>query len=86
MTVDVHRIEVSAVTTWGSMTQSTVGGANATWNSSQDIGVLYSEDASDGAIYGFLRGGTWAGAGVESLRLNGTPTGLSLNIGFRCAR
>jgi formylglycine-generating enzyme required for sulfatase activity len=85
-TAGFNVIEVSAVTTWGSMTQSTVGGANATWNSSQDIGVLYSEDASDGAIYGFLRGGTWAGAGVESLRLNGTPTGLSLNIGFRCAR
>ena len=82
--------EFTAVTGWGSMTQSTAGPANAAWNSSNGMGKLYSEGQSDSQVYGFLRGGSWSDvgvAGVEALRLDNTP-GYTYyyTIGFRCAR
>jgi prepilin-type N-terminal cleavage/methylation domain-containing protein len=81
--------EFTAVTTWGTMTQQTAGPANSTWNSTQGIGQLYSEDATDATIYGFLRGGHWyAGgdAGVEALDPVYGPGPTRSYIGFRCAR
>ena len=82
--------EFTAITTWGSMSQQTAGPLNASWNSSQGIGQIYSDGtASNATIYGFLRGGYWnvgGYAGVETLSLNITPGYTDISIGFRCAR
>lgn len=82
-------IQFNTVTTWGSMNQSTAGASNATWNSAQGVGELYAEDAIDGSIVGFLRGGKWtSGAlgGIETLGLGNAPVSQNNFIGFRCAR
>ncbi len=82
--------EFPTITTWGTMTQQTAGPAQNTWNSSQNIGQIYSDGtASNSTVYGFLRGGTWYNgslAGVETLILDNTPGYTNSNIGFRCAR
>ena len=80
--------EYTAITTWGSLTQAKTGPMNSSWNSSNGVGMIYSENASDATAYGFIRGGYWINggvAGVESLGLNGTPGG-TYGLGFRCAR
>ena len=82
--------EFTAITSWGSMTQQAAGPANSSWNSSQGIGPIYSEGATDGTTYGFMRGGRWdygSNAGVETLLLSITPGGLNTYyLGFRCSR
>lgn len=82
--------EFTAITTWGTMTQQTAGPAQNTWNSSQNIGQIYSDGtSSNSTVYGFLRGGGWdfgGAAGVEALDLGGTPGFTYGVIGFRCAR
>ncbi len=82
--------EFTAITTWGTMSQQTAGPLNASWNSSQGIGQIYSDGTpSNSTVYGFLRGGSWfdgGGAGVATLGLIFTPGAASGNIGFRCAR
>jgi formylglycine-generating enzyme required for sulfatase activity len=82
-------LEFTAITSWGSMTQSTAGPLNAAWNSSQDIGMIYSENATDATVYGFTRGGRWtdgATAGLETLILINTPGNTYYYTGFRCTR
>lgn len=83
--------EFTSVTNWGTMTQQTTGPANATWNSSQGIGTLFSEDASDSTVYGFNRGSYLSGgsnAGIENLLLVSIPSPPTSfdEIGFRCSR
>jgi formylglycine-generating enzyme required for sulfatase activity/Tfp pilus assembly protein PilE len=82
--------QFTAITTWGTMTQQTAGPANNTWNSSQNIGQIYSDGtASNSTVYGFLRGGLWfvgSYAGVETLVLSNAPGNTSSYVGFRCAR
>ena len=82
--------EFPTITTWGTMSQQTAGPANNTWNSSNNIGQIYSDGtASNSTVYGFLRGGRWSDggyAGVETLILNNAPGSTSSYIGFRCAR
>ncbi|MFP5206432.1 MAG: type II secretion system protein [Acidobacteriota bacterium] len=81
-------IQYPAVTTWGTMSQSTAGPMNPTWSSTQGIGDLYAESATDATVYGFRRGGGWSdagSAGVGTLALNIVPGTLSY-IGFRCVR
>lgn len=82
--------EFTTITTWGTMTQQTAGPAQNTWNSSQNIGQIYSDGtSSNSTVYGFLRGGAWTiggGAGVEALDLGDTPGNTYSGIGFRCAR
>ena len=81
--------EFTAVTSWGTMTQSTAGPSNNTWNSSKGMGELYSEGATDATIYGFVRGGYWitgGAAGVVALYLSSVPGTANYYIGFRCAR
>jgi formylglycine-generating enzyme required for sulfatase activity len=83
-------LEYPSITTWGSMTQSTAGPANAAWNSGNGMGQIYSENATDATVFGFFRGGGWGGggfAGVGALNLNRAPGYTSsTRIGFRCAR
>ena len=82
-------LEYTAITTWGSLTQAKTGPLNSSWNSSNGVGMIYSENASDATTYGFLRGGRWdngGSAGVETLLLNITPGSTIYSIGFRCAR
>jgi prepilin-type N-terminal cleavage/methylation domain-containing protein len=74
---------------YNGMTQATVGPVNSGWNSTQDIGQMYSENATDGTTYGFIRGANWGGAttaGIEAFSLNSTPTSTAFSFGFRCAR
>jgi prepilin-type N-terminal cleavage/methylation domain-containing protein len=81
--------QFTAITNWGTMSQSTAGPLNATWNSSKGIGQIYSEGATDGNTYGFIRSGNWGNgsdAGVETLILSFTPGFTNAGIGFRCAR
>jgi prepilin-type N-terminal cleavage/methylation domain-containing protein len=70
-------------------TASQVAASTPSWMSTQGVGELYSENQTDGAIYGFLRGGNWYTgglAGVGALSLGSTPGSTLSNIGFRCAR
>jgi formylglycine-generating enzyme required for sulfatase activity/Tfp pilus assembly protein PilE len=81
--------EYTAITTWGSMTQATVGPLNVSWNSGNGVGMIYSENASDATTYGFIRGGSWLNggrAGVEALGLHVAPGVQNGNVGFRCSR
>jgi hypothetical protein len=81
--------QFSAITNWGSMSQATVGPANSTWNSSQDVGEINSEGQTDPTVYGFIRGNNWyngSGPGMEMLLLLNLPNGAIPQIGFRCAR
>ncbi len=74
---------------WNSMSQSTVGAASSSWNATQGMGRLYSDNGGSGGNYGFVRGGVWNNgtyAGVESLNLNYGPGTVYYYIGFRCAR
>jgi prepilin-type N-terminal cleavage/methylation domain-containing protein len=82
--------QFTALTTYGTMTQAQVGPANATWNTTQGMGEIYSEGGqTDGTIYGFIRGGYWvtgAIGGVEALNLGYDPGYTNYSIGFRCSR
>jgi formylglycine-generating enzyme required for sulfatase activity len=81
--------EFTAITSWGTMTQSTAGPSNNTWNSGKGIGQIYSDGSSNATIYGFIRGGYWGNGGydgVEALYLHITPGNSTTYIGFRCAR
>ncbi len=81
--------EFTAITTWGTMTQQTAGPYNNTWSATQGIGRIYSDGSSNATVYGFLRGGPWAGdtyAGVGTLGLGNAPGYTSYDVGFRCVR
>jgi formylglycine-generating enzyme required for sulfatase activity len=81
--------EFTAITNWGTMTQSTAGPANSAWNSTQGMGQIYSDGSSNSTNYGFLRGGAWNNGsvvGVEYLYLSNTPGSTHGSLGFRCAR
>ena len=75
--------------TYNGMTQSAVAASTPSWNSSNGVGELYSENAADAATYGFIRGGYWSagsGAGAETLNLANGPSSTDSDLGFRCAR
>ncbi len=81
--------EFTAITTWGTMSQQTVGPVNNTWNSAKNIGEIYSDGTpTNSTVYGFMRGGSWAygGLGVDTLALGNTIYAMDSRIGFRCAR
>jgi hypothetical protein len=82
---------VSAYST--DVTQLMAAPPNASWNSSQDIGQVYTYGSGGGrGNTGFLRGGLWgawpggAGDGAFSLYLFFNVNGSSNSVGFRCAR
>lgn len=78
-----------SITTWGTMTQQTVGPLNSAWSSTLGIGEVYSENATDGTTYGILRSGDFgsgAAAGVEYFGPGQLGGFTFYAFGFRCAR
>jgi hypothetical protein len=60
----------------------------STWNSTQDIGQIYS-NSDDSGLYGFFRGGAWTYggyAGVLTLNLSYGPGNTNNSVGFRVSR
>jgi formylglycine-generating enzyme required for sulfatase activity len=80
--------QFTALTSNGTLPYDDYRPSNASWNSSQNMGQIYSDGTlGNNTVYGFLRGGHWNTAsfsGVFTLVLNGTPTGTGGSIGFRC--
>jgi formylglycine-generating enzyme required for sulfatase activity len=80
--------DFSAITKWQAFNY--INPTNRGWNSTQRLGQIYSSGvATDTALYGFLRGGSWTD-GIESgalaLALGYAPTGTNVGFGFRVAR
>jgi prepilin-type N-terminal cleavage/methylation domain-containing protein len=76
--------EYTAIISWGTLGQAATGPMNNTWNSTKNMGYIYSENSIDPTLYNFLRGGH---GGVESLQLNYPIFSIaSPVIGFRCVR
>jgi prepilin-type N-terminal cleavage/methylation domain-containing protein len=77
-------IEFTAVTSWGTLGQAATGPMNPTWNSTRNMGKLFSETNFDPTFYNFVRGGR---GGLENLALNLPQyNGYFTTIGFRCSR
>ena len=81
--------EHTAITNYGTLSYDLVRPSNPAWNSSQNMGRIYSDGTStNNTSYAFIRGGGWGGAtiaGVFTLILDGTPSNPYSNIvGFRC--
>ena len=81
--------EIKDVTDWGNgLAYSEVGPKDNTLTMSNGVGGIYY-DTTYTSNRAFLRGGNWingASAGVFALHLISSPTSLSADIGFRCAR
>jgi type II secretory pathway pseudopilin PulG len=83
--------EFTAITTWGTMTREQVGPVNPSWNSSQGVGMIYS-DGTPGStgVHAFRRGGTFSSGsvtpGVEFFHPYGPASYSDIWSGFRCAR
>ena len=82
----------NALTAAGSLNPSPYPAyANATaagWNSSQNIGQIYS-DSDQTSVRAFQRGGYWdsnSSAGVFALGLGSAPSRSDSSLGFRVAR
>jgi prepilin-type N-terminal cleavage/methylation domain-containing protein len=81
--------EYTAIVGYGTTTQQTIGPSNSTWNSSQGMGMIYTEHTVDPTTYGLIRGGGWSfgnTAGLEALSLNATSGYQQVYDGFRCTR
>ena len=81
-------VELTAVSSYGTLTRNQFGPYNATHNSSQGMGQYYQGNY-DGTTYAFIRGATWSNgtnAGVEALALSNTPGNTITYLGVRCAR
>ena len=78
----------TAITNYGTLSYDLVRPSNPAWNSSQNMGQIYSDGTStNNTNFAFGRGGSWlnaANAGVFTLSLDSTPTNSSLDVGFRC--
>jgi formylglycine-generating enzyme required for sulfatase activity len=63
--------------------------SNPAWNSSQNMGRLYTDYDDGSALRAFRRGGSWnytSYAGLFSLNLYRSPGDADYDIGFRCVR
>jgi formylglycine-generating enzyme required for sulfatase activity len=80
--------EYTAITNYGTLSYDLTRPGNNTWNSTQNMGQIYSDGTSSNAAnYGFIRGGYWSSpttAGVFTLYLFRAPTDTAANRGFRC--
>jgi formylglycine-generating enzyme required for sulfatase activity len=79
---------VNPITSYGAIPQLSIAPPNASWNTAQGMGRVYTNDGGNGAG-AFIRGGNWndgADDGPFSLSLSSGPTSVSVSIGFRCAR
>ena len=80
--------QYTAITNYGTLSYDLIRPSNNTWNSTQNMGQIYSDGTStNNTSHAFLRGGSWSYttlAGVFTLSLSGAPSGSSGLIGFRC--
>lgn len=80
--------EYTAITNYGTLSYDLIRPSNNTWNSTKNMGQIYSDGTStNNTSYAFLSGGSWGdptNGGVFTLALNYTPTYAYVSIGFRC--
>jgi formylglycine-generating enzyme required for sulfatase activity len=80
--------QLTALTTNGTLPYDEYRPSNASWNSSQNMGQIFSDGTpGNNTVYGFIRGGGWGDAsasGVFTLSLPFTPSLSHSAIGFRC--
>lgn len=91
---DSELIELTAITSFGSLSENLLKPFNTTLTASSGIGKLYTDndlsypnDATWNTIHAFLRGGYWGAdtdAGAFALYLNSGPSGSGSGLGFRC--
>jgi prepilin-type N-terminal cleavage/methylation domain-containing protein len=77
----------TAITIYGTLSYDLTRPSNTSWNSSQNMGQIYSDGTStNNTNFAFLRGGGVGptNAGVFTLDLISTPSFESFFIGFRC--
>jgi formylglycine-generating enzyme required for sulfatase activity len=80
--------QYTAITNYGTLSYDLTRPSNNTWNSTQNMGQIYSDGtSSNNTSFAFLRGGYWSNstiAGVFTLALNNTPSSTYNTVGFRC--
>jgi len=80
--------QYTAITNYGTLSYDLTRPSNSTWNSTQNMGQIYSDGTSFNNIaFAFLRGGAWGDtsiAGVFTLRLVDAPSDTHVGFGFRC--
>ena len=80
--------QYTAITNYGTLSYDLIRPSNPAWNSTQNMGQIYSDGTStNNTTFAFLRGGYWnytARAGVFTLFLDNTPSLARYNLGFRC--
>jgi formylglycine-generating enzyme required for sulfatase activity len=79
----------TAITNYGTLSYDLTRPSNPAWNSTQNMGQIYSDGtSSNDTSFAGLRGGAWTAAtfaGVFTLRLNSAPSDTNGNFGgFRC--
>ena len=79
---------INPITSYGTIPQFSIAPPNASWNTTQGMGRVYTGNGANGGG-AFVRGGNWgngASAGPFSLLLYFGPADVSNAVGFRCAR
>jgi prepilin-type N-terminal cleavage/methylation domain-containing protein len=80
--------EYTAITNYGTLSYDLTRPSNNTWNSTQNMGQIYSDGTStNNTANAFIRGGASAStvpAGVFTLYLNYIPAFTYVEVGFRC--
>jgi prepilin-type N-terminal cleavage/methylation domain-containing protein len=81
--------QYTAITNYGTLSYDLTRPSNPAWNSTQNMGQIYSDGtSSNNTSFAFLRGGAWAdttNAGVFTLYLGNPPSFTAGNFGgFRC--
>jgi prepilin-type N-terminal cleavage/methylation domain-containing protein len=80
--------QFTSISNYGTLSYDLTRPSNNTWNSTQNMGQIYSDGtSSNNTSYAFIRGGGWSYptiAGVFTLLLDNSPSSTSVNIGFRC--
>jgi formylglycine-generating enzyme required for sulfatase activity len=82
-------IEFTAIANYQMMSYANTRPSNPAWNSSQNMGRLYTDYDDGSALRAFLRGGLWhsaSHAGLFSLALYNSPGYANYGLGFRCVR
>jgi formylglycine-generating enzyme required for sulfatase activity len=82
-------IEFTAIANYQMMSYANTRPSNPNWNSSQNMGKLYTDYDDGSAVRAFRRGGGWgstSAAGLFSLYLGSSPGVANYYIGFRCVR
>lgn len=80
--------QYNSITNFGTLNMDLIEPGKSTWNSSRNVGQLYSHGPNTSTTtFAFLRGGYWlnaTGAGVFTLGLSFIPSYTPIYVGFRC--